>query len=286
MSIFKRLFVWLLMTGFMIGFGYGQQQPQKPDTRIWSISYWQKMAKLGLVEFNKKIEVPPAVFTGSEITLPGGQTITSVDIPIINSTTVTQSENSVFVNPQDPNKVLNSNNSTDNPVTQIYGSSGFMTSDGGNTWSGQFQGTGGTNNGDPAAVIDMLNRYYVGYIAFNNGQGVAYSTDEGATWTHVQIANTSFGGLLDKNHLWADNMWSSPYLYNLYSAWTNLDGGTNYGEIEFSRSTTNGTSWSTPITISSAIAAGSHNQGVNLKTGPNGEVYAVWAVYDLSLIHI
>ena len=32
--------------------------------------------------------------------------------------------------------------------------------------------------------------------------------------------------------------------------------------------------------ISTAINAGSHNQGVNIQTGPNGEVYVTWAVYD------
>ncbi len=26
--------------------------------------------------------------------------------------------------------------------------------------------------------------------------------------------------------------------------------------------------------------AGSHNQGVNIQTGPNGEVYAIWSIYD------
>ena len=34
------------------------------------------------------------------------------------------------------------------------------------------------------------------------------------------------------------------------------------------------------MNLSSAVSAGSHNQGVNIQTGPNGEVYAVWAIYD------
>ena len=42
-----------------------------------------------------------------------------------------------------------------------------------------------------------------------------------------------------------------------------------------------GSSWSNRIAVSTAINAGSHNQGVHLQTGPNGEVYATWAVYDV-----
>ncbi|MFC2103058.1 T9SS type A sorting domain-containing protein [Bacteroidota bacterium] len=34
------------------------------------------------------------------------------------------------------------------------------------------------------------------------------------------------------------------------------------------------------MNISNDINAGSHSQGVNIQTGPNGEVYCAWAVYD------
>jgi hypothetical protein len=77
-----------------------------------------------------------------------------------------------------------------------------------------------------------------------------------------------------------DNSPSSPYEGNLYSAWLNYQGGANHCEIELVRSINHGLSWSLPINISSAVAAGYYNHGPNLKTGPNGEVYAVWAIYD------
>jgi hypothetical protein len=32
--------------------------------------------------------------------------------------------------------------------------------------------------------------------------------------------------------------------------------------------------------LSGAVNAGSHNQGVNVQTGPNGDVYVAWSVYD------
>ncbi|NIW49928.1 MAG: hypothetical protein GWN14_01780, partial [candidate division Zixibacteria bacterium] len=72
---------------------------------------------------------------------------------------------------------------------------------------------------------------------------------------------------------------SSPYEGNLYSAWTDFGGPYNE-EIVISRSTDDGLSWSPRQEISSAVNAGSHNQGVNISSGPNGEVYVTWAIYD------
>jgi hypothetical protein len=110
------------------------------------------------------------------------------------------------------------------------------------------------------------------------GQGCAFSINRGSTWFHVQIAPGPW--VLDKNHLWVDNSPTSPYEGYLYSAWLNFQDGANHLNIELVRSVNHGLSWSSPINISSAVAAGYYNHGPNLKTGPNGEVYAVWAVYD------
>ncbi|RMH79675.1 MAG: exo-alpha-sialidase, partial [Calditrichaeota bacterium] len=233
------------------------------------------MAQKGLVEVAPSTEVPPAIYTGSEIDALTVLIDDSPDVPVINSTTVTQSENSIFVNPLDNNKVLNSNNSTNFPVSVLYGTSGFFTTDGGLTWGGSFQGTGGSNSGDPAAAINLSGQYFVNFIASGGGQGIARSTDEGNTWQAFTVA-TSSG--TDKNHMWVDNSPTSPYAGNLYVAYTDFnDPGAN---IYISRSTDNGATWSSPQNISSAINAGSHNQGVNIQTGPNGEVYVTWAVYD------
>ena len=244
------------------------------DTRIWSISYWMKMAELGLVPYSAEIPVEPAVST---FLAP----VDSTDVPVTTLANTTQSENSIFINPNDSNKLLNSNNSTDwngFSVTTAYGSSGFMSIDGSSTWSGSVLGTGGPNNGDPAAAIDLSGRYYVGHIHASGGNGIAISTNEGATWSEVLVAPNP-GSLADKNHLWVDNKPSSPFQGNLYSAWTDF-GGVNDSEIVLSRSINGGLTWTPRTSISTAVLAGSHNQGVNIQTGPNGEVYAVWAVYD------
>jgi hypothetical protein len=256
-----------------------ESKAQEPNTRIWSQAYWLKMAKLGLVEVAPPVPCKEAVYTSSRIDAPGVVTEDSPDVPVTDDPNTTQSENSVFVHPFDINTVLNSNNSTGwdgSEVDVFYGADALSTTDGGQTWDGSIQGAVGSNNGDPAAAIGLNGWFYVGYIAGNLGQGVAHSTDAGDNWTHVQVAS---GGFLDKNHLWIDNSSSSPHEGNLYSAWTNF-GGDNDSEIELSRSTDGGLSWSSPINISSAVGAGSHNQGVNIQTGPGGEVYAAWSIYD------
>lgn len=252
----------------------------KVDTRIDNMSYWRRMASLGLVPVAPDHAAPYGKFTTSKLSGKGVLTDDSPDVPVTTITS-TQSENSIFVNPNNPSAVLNSNNSTPRPASTVYGANDFWSTDAGNTWGGEVQGAGGPNSGDPTTAIGLNGWYYVNYIHSNGGQGISYSTNQGQSWTPVLIANppSGFSSLLDKNHMWIDNSVTSPHEGNLYAAWTAF-GGSNDTEIEISRSTNEGLNWSAAVNISSAINAGSHNQGVNVHTGPNGEVYAIWAVYD------
>jgi PKD repeat protein len=248
----------------------------KIDTRIDNMNYWRKMADSGFVYVTPFMNVAPAVFTGSRIESPMVMTSDSPDVP---TTTVnsTQSENSVFVNPTNNLSLTNSNNSTQNPVGSLYGADYLLSTDGGTTWGGSVNGAGGGNSGDPAAAIGLTGRQYIGFIDGASGQSVAWSDDDGGTWTSV-VAATQNGDLLDKNHLWIDNGTLSPHEGNIYVAYTDF-GAAGY-PIEITRSTNDGLSYSTPLSISTAVAAGSHCQGVNIQTGPNGEVYVIWAIYD------
>lgn len=250
----------------------------KADTRIDNNGYWRFMAEKGLARLNGVQPVPPAVFTGSEIKAFSSITEDSPDVPVAPSNT-TQSENSIFVAPNDNQLVINSNNSSENPLGNFYGADATKTVDGGLTWGGTVQGAGGYNSGDPVALIGLDGAYYIGFIDASYGQSVAKSTNGGLNYTVHTVAGAG-GGILDKNHLWIDNCPTSPYEGNLYDAWTDFTGGSFDSEIAFSRSTNGSTNWSSTIEVSSEVNAGSHNQGVNINSGPNGEVYVIWAIYD------
>lgn len=250
------------------------------DTRIDNNNYWKKMAEKGLTVLNPEVEVPPAVFKGSQIRATVVREDESVDVPVteVNST---QSENSIFVDPNNKDIILNSNNSTQNPVGTLYGANDFFSFDQGETWGGEIYGAGENNSGDPTTSISLDGRWFVNYIDGGGnygGMGISYSDDQGENWTPVYIASNP-GSLADKNHMWIDNSPSSDYEGNLYVAWTDF-GGSNNNDIVISRSNDAGESWSPKVNISQAVNAGNHSQGVNISTGPNGEAYAVWTIYD------
>ena len=86
------------------------------DTRIDNMGYWQKCAKAGLVPVQPFAPVPPARYTGSKVLLRGVSVIDSPDVcTTIEPSNSTQSENSIVMNPTNPDMLLNSNNSTPQP---------------------------------------------------------------------------------------------------------------------------------------------------------------------------
>ena len=246
------------------------------DTRIDNMGYWRQCAEWGLVPVQPYSRVPSAKYTGSKVLLKGVRIIDSPDVCTTNEpSNSTQSENSIVINPMNGDVLLNSNNSTPQPSNgTVKGADALKSIDGAGTWSGTVEGAGGSNSGDPAAVIDLNGRWFVGYIDNASGQSVSYSDDNGATWTVKKVGNGSMANMLDKNHLWVDVSPTSTYKGNLYDGWMSSNN------IFVSRSVTNGAAWSTPVNISAATAAGSHNQGINFKCGPDGEAYAAWSVYD------
>jgi PKD repeat protein len=286
----KFTFLLLLLTLLAVNLlSYAQKKSKAPDknapvekldTRIDNMGYWMKMAEKGLTPYNAQIPVKPAEYKGSVIEIKGVMA-DSPDIPVTNLTNLTESENSIFVDPDNNQYVLNSNNSTSwsgGTVGTLYGANYFQSSNAGLTWGGSAQGAGGSNSGDPTTAIGRNGRQFVNFIDASYGMGIAYS-DNGTTWSTATIAPNP-GSLADKNHMWIDNSLTSPYNGNIYVAWTDFGGSYDYRAV-FSRSTNNGVSWSTRIPISDAAVYFSH--GVNLQTGPNGEVYACWAEYPGAL---
>jgi len=204
----------------------------------------------------------------------------SPDLRIHPTTNTTQSEMSIAVHPSNPNIILVGANTSDYPVTTIYGTGWYISADGGYTWRGSDIPPTGYNHGDPAAAIDINGFFYIGSIASDFGQGIIRSIDGGLTWEYFTVSSPPASGILDKNHLHVDNSISSPYKGYLYVGWTNFGKPSPY-PIEITKSTDHGNSWSQPVVVSNGLQVNSSgfHQGVNIQTGPNGEVYVVWAVY-------
>lgn len=253
----------------------------KPVTWVDNLGYWRRLAELGLVTVQPASKAPPAIRKSSKLSAQGIATYDSPDIPVTESESI-QSENSIFIDPDNGARVLNSNNSHMAPYqATFYGADAFVSQDSAQHWEGTFEGPNGYNMGDPSVVISRSGRLFAGYIYSSGGQAISYSDDDGVTWhaRGVASAPAGFGNLLDKNHLTIDNSLTSPYTGNLYDGWTVM-GGNNTGQVQVSRSMDNGLGWQMPVVISKAVNAGSHNQGINLQTGPGGEVYGCWAIYD------
>ena len=278
----------LLFTLFTLD---GASQPQRQMLRVTStgkgkinpmvdnIGYWDRMVKLGYVIPEPAKDAAAPKFSGI---LPQN----SPDVPVTGETDVTQSENSVFIDPTDEHLLLNSNNSSSwisGYAETPYGADALYSPDEGQTWKGSTDGVNGNNSGDPSVAIGLNGWWYAGRITADYGQAVSYSKNQGKTWTRVKVGQgpTSGYGLLDKNHLWIDNAASSPFKGNLYDAWTNfIPGSPDTNQIQVVRSADGGLTWTSPLKVSTAAGAQKLNHGVNIHTGPNGEVYMAWSIYD------
>ncbi|HRI47318.1 MAG TPA: sialidase family protein, partial [Ignavibacteriaceae bacterium] len=216
----------------------------------------------------------------------GGEAIVSPNFRPFPNASSTQSEMSIDIHPLNMNVVFGSANTTSWPVSGLYGTGGYYTTNGGTSWGGFDIPPFGSNSGDPASVIGTNGNFYLGFIDGGSnygGQGVAVSTNNGTNWIRHVVAPAPAGtnDLLDKNHLWIDKQVGSPYENRVYAAYTAfVSGSPNNNKVEFRYSTNYGVNWSSAINVSSGTASGSHDQGVNVATGPNGEVYSAWAVYD------
>src|SRR5262245_2000250 len=210
-----------------------------------------------------------------------GPGVAGPDIPISTSTDRSLSENSIAVHPSDPSILLCGNNASSLPFNTSRDVQVGWSTDGGRTWTNLMNGPAGRQSFcDPAVAIDRAGRFFVAYNTSDRGQGVALSTDLGATWRHVQVARAPAGGALDKPHLAIDTSPTSPFEGRVYLSWTRagspLDGGTSDLSIHCSRSEDHGSTWSAPALLSPTTG---HKTGSNLAVGPDGEVYCAWSTF-------
>lgn len=177
-----------------------------------------------------------------------------------------QSENSIAISE------FNSQNlfiSTNMFFTQSY----FFSTNGGLNWFGSENNPNGYSNyGDPVALFDLQGHAYWVTLTQPGGIGITKTTDFGTTWGPLWYADPVSNTNDDKEHAMTDL--SGVYPNNIYVALTdfNLSGP----PVSFNRSTNGGQNWGTRINLPIGSARG---QGVNIQTGPLGEVYVAWAHY-------
>jgi hypothetical protein len=152
---------------------------------------------------------------------------------------------------------------------------------GGQSWnwtSNVYSGVPGTRC-DPSVCQDLNNNFYL--AALSSDFACVNIVNWTNTWNTVTVACTSPNE--DKPDLWIDNKINTstgnPNANNgnLYLAW--VDEGPSPAPIMFAYSYDKNGSWSTPTDISNGLNGVVVNEGPNIKTGPNGEVYACWATY-------
>lgn len=316
----KKLLLLIIITKFLgLPLSFSQDKHKNDsvlispnvDTRVDNNLYWSKKIKDGLVKIIPRNQgVWNIDYIGSKISSELVKTDESVDI-MIGTEHLMQSENSIFIDPTNITNIvvsMNTGNSRDAGFELcrsdvICAVDYNLTQNDGVNWSNSNCNFGNPvvpiNGGDPSAVIGSDGTRYLGYITRPNmdldlyagGQGVSFLPVGNTEWIDVVVSTppNKIGMLLDKNHLWTDNSSSSEYNGQLYDAWTYMDTwfntDDNDGEIQLYYSHDGGYSWELPDApsdgfISKSVNAGIMNHGVNLHTGPNGEAYAVWAIYD------
>jgi hypothetical protein len=192
------------------------------------------------------------------------------------STITWQSEVPITRHPSNPDIMFASSNAVRFSPTFI--SEGvYVTTDGGSTWFGSDTNSATPvtgHSGDPAPVIDKDGRFIETYLGGGTGMQGSYSTNYGLTWApSVAIPG---GSSSDKNLAGADDVPSSPFYGRTYNVWTNF-AGTYTNRIVISYTTNGGVSWSTAAPVSPPPSTGHHHQGCDVRVGPAGQVYVIWA---------
>lgn len=198
-------------------------------------------------------------------------------------------EPSIYVNPQNTNKLIAGAN-----INNL-----FYSNDGGYTWTVTTL-TSATNGvwGDPVTMVDTAGNYFFFHLA-NPPSGnwidrivCQKSTDEGLTWNDGSYMGLNGTKAQDKQWAVVDRTNN-----NMYVTWTQFDqyGSSSPNDVSvilFSKSTNEGETWSPALKINEVdgdcIDSDNTNEGAVPAVGPNGEIYVAWAgpeglVFDRSL---
>ncbi|HAY35324.1 MAG TPA: hypothetical protein PK536_11950 [Ignavibacteria bacterium] len=276
----KKLF--LLLPIIAVGFYFftGQSQEDKPekwsrDQRTTELQDLSKVMSSPLpMEHDHFIPNNQPMYYNS----PNGVTVVNPNIRVLprQSPFSYQTEVILTRHPGNPLIMYGSSNAISNAGGSLFISEGaYVTTNGGTTWFGSdtMKNTVGTiltgHGGDPGITIDKDGRFIISHLG--GGIKANYSTNNGLNWSN-DVTITS--GSQDKNLTTTDDSPTSPYYGRSYTAWSRFTA--SLPPIAFSYTTNGGVSWSASADVN-VPPAGHYSQGVDLRTGPNGEVYLCWA---------
>ena len=256
----KRIFILLILI-LTFGIVNGQSNYEKyalPVIKKVNDTTYNPLKKSSVL-------VTPKVTAGQYY---GGQ-----DIPVFPSNTE-QSEVHISLDVNNPSHLLISANTLLGPY--LYQQGWYLSNDSGENWSGSNElPFADSLGGDPSTAFTSNGNLYISTLIFKagdyyDGYYVYKSSDQGQHWTFHRGDSTNWYAF-DKEMIACDNALSSPYKDNLYCAWTQFDLQI---KVMFNRSTDGGISFSQPIVLENGFG-----QGVNVQTGPDGNVYVCWANY-------
>lgn len=255
---------YFLFTGQSAITNSGSGNPDPRMTRIQSTGDYVPLPQV----YNKVFSTQPRVINS------GAEVLTVFPNFRVHPSFGSQSETPICRHPFNPLIMFASANT-------FYGGSTFstgvyVTTNGGDSWYGSDTiPTGVFNYGDPAPVIDKDGRFLMTYIALTGNMGSSFSTDNGITWSpNVVIPGSSTSS--DKNFTGTDDIPTSPYYGRSYIVYTEF-AGQYFNRVVSSYTTNGGANWSNVAVVSPPLSGNYFHQGADIKIGPDGDVFVVWA---------
>jgi len=233
----------------------GQAKGGDPETGLANSSAFSKLVQN---------LTAPLVFGGTDVDLITG----TESFP-----NVTQSETFSTANPDDPNEVVVAyNDSRGVNANPINISSISFSTDGGITFTRLTPSPFENTFGDPVVLYNKPTQtWFTVWLDGNPGCTLGgYKTTDPTDpngWTHFCV-HPSGGD--DRESGWADNNPSSPFFGNMYISWNDFNVG--QGALVVSRSTDNGSTWSSAITVAN-VGTFIRNTQITGDMSGNGTIY-------------